>query len=137
MSQHDEQGEERGELAGRLPSLEEQTPGLDTAQVAQTDADAEAFFANDSEERGEQAGRLPSLEEQTPGLDTAQVAQTDADAEAFFATDTTSGEQASSEKFAQAAGDGTGADEGLPPAGDVRTVYENERAPGEATPTKQ
>jgi hypothetical protein len=89
------------------------------------------------EARGEQAGRLPSLEEQTPGLDTEQVAQTDADAEAFFSKDTAADEQASSEKFAQAAGGGAGVDEGLPPAGDVRTVYENERAPGEATPTKQ
>ena len=89
------------------------------------------------EERGELAGRLPSLEEQTPGLDTAQVAQTDQDAEAFFSKDTDTGEQASAEKFAQAAGRGEGADEGMPPGGDVRTVYENERAPGEATPTKQ
>lgn len=90
-----------------------------------------------NEARGEQAGRLPSLEEQTPGLDTEQVAQTDADAEAFFSKDAEGEGQASSEQFAQAAGDGTGADEGLPPAGDVRTIYENERAPGEATPTKR
>ena len=90
-----------------------------------------------NEERGEAAGRLPSLEEQTPGLDTAQVAQTDADAEAFFSKDAGTDQQASSEKFAQAAGSGASADEGLPPAGDVRTVYENERAPGEATPAKQ
>ena len=86
---------------------------------------------------GETAGRLPSLEEQTPGLDTAQVEQTDKDAEAFFARDADAGEQASAEKFAQAAGRGEGADEGMPPGGDVRTVYENERAPGEATPRKQ
>ncbi len=95
--------------------------------------------ANDErdEERGDMAGRLPSLEEQTPGLDTAQVQQTDEDAEAFFSKDADTGEQASSEKFAQAAGRGEGADEGMPPGGDVRTVYENERQPGEATPTKQ
>ncbi len=95
--------------------------------------------ANDErdEERGDMAGRLPSLEEQTPGLDTAQVQQTDKDAEAFFSKDADTGEQASSEKFAQAAGRGEGADEGMPPGGDVRTVYENERQPGEATPTKQ
>lgn len=95
--------------------------------------------ANDErdEERGDLAGRLPSLEEQTPGLDTAQVQQTDEDAEAFFSKDADTGEQASSEKFAQAAGRGEGADEGMPPGGDVRTVYENERQPGEATPTKQ
>ena len=48
MSERDEQNDERGESAGRLPSLEEQTPGLDAAQVAQTDADAEAFFAKDT-----------------------------------------------------------------------------------------
>ncbi len=95
--------------------------------------------ANDErdEERGDMAGRLPSLEEQTPGLDTAQVQQTDKDAEAFFSKDADTGEQASSEKFAQAAGRGEGADKGMPPGGDVRTVYENERQPGEATPTKQ
>lgn len=64
--------------------------------------------ANDErdEERGDMAGRLPSLEEQTPGLDTAQVQQTDKDAEAFFSKDADTGEQASSEKFAQAAGRG-------------------------------
>jgi hypothetical protein len=95
--------------------------------------------ANDErdEERGDMAGRLPSLEEQTPGLDTAQVQQTDKDAEAFFSKEADNSEQASSEKFAQAAGRGEGADEGMPPGGDVRTVYENERKPGEATPTKQ
>lgn len=67
-----------------------------------------------AKERGEMAGGSPRSE-----------AQTDAN------------EQASSEKFAQAAGGGAGADEGIPPAGDVRTVYENERGPGEATPTKR
>ncbi len=47
------------------------------------------------------------------------------------------GEIEDPDKFARAAGRGEGADEGMPPGGDVRTVYENEREPGEATPTKQ
>ena len=36
---------EESEKAGRLPSLEEQTPGLDTEQDARTLRDAEAYYA--------------------------------------------------------------------------------------------
>ncbi len=35
---------EESEKAGRLPSLEEQTPGLDTEQDARTLRDAEAYY---------------------------------------------------------------------------------------------
>lgn len=99
------------------------------------------------EKRGEMSGRLPSLEEQTPGMDTAQVQQTDKDAEAFYGKKQGSthhsvvvqgtGEKEDLREFGRAAGDGEGVDEGLPPGGDVRTVYENEREPGEAMPTKK
>jgi len=132
----------RGDAAARLPSLEEQTPGLDTDVVEQTDADAVAFFGGEGGEvtsgavgdgqRGDEAGRLPSLEAQTPGLDEETVATTDADAKAFFGGDR--GGTADMREVARAAGNGEGADEGQPPAGDVRTVYENERQPGEAEP---
>jgi len=82
--------------------------------------------------RGDAAGRLPSLEAQTPGLDEETVATTDADAKAFFGGDR--GGTGDMREVARAAGNGEGADEGQPPAGDVRTVYENERQPGEAEP---
>lgn len=106
MSANDKRDGERGEMAGRLPSLEEQTPGMDTAQVRQTDADAEAFF-----------GKGQGTEDQS-----AVVQGT--------------GEAEDPDEFARAAGRGEGADEGTPPGGDLRTVYQNEREPGEATPTK-
>ena len=128
----------RGEQSGRLPSLEEQTPGLDTDVVDRTDADAQAFFGGEGGQiedgavgdgqRGDEAGRLPSLEAQTPGLDESTVASTDADAKAFFGRD--QGATSDMEAVAEAAGNG----EGQPPAGDVRTIYENERKPGEAEP---
>jgi len=47
------------------------------------------------------------------------------------------GETEDADEFARAAGRGEGADQGMPPGGDLRTVYQNEREPGEATPTKQ
>lgn len=40
---------EENEKAGRLPSLEEQTPGLDTEQDARTLRDAEAYYAGAGE----------------------------------------------------------------------------------------
>ena len=98
-------------------------------------------------QRGDEAARLPSLEEQTPGLDEQTVERTEADAKAFYKGgggagqkgDTDGGDASGDktvdlEQFAQAAGNREGADEGEPPAGDVRTVYENERDPGQARP---
>lgn len=100
--------------------------------------------------RGDQPARPPSLEEQTPGLDTDQMEQTDADAEAFFGGSQGSGgtqgggssqgggaQSGGTENLtdvARAAGNGEGAQQGDPPGGDVRTVYENERQPGQAEP---
>lgn len=92
--------------------------------------------------RSDQPGRLPSLEEQTPGLDTDVVAQTDADAQAFYRKNSDQlteetvedGQRGDQAALAEAAGLGVGADQGQPPAGDLRTVYENERQPGEAEP---
>lgn len=144
MSGTSDQDTPRGEQSGRLPSLEEQTPGLDTDVVERTDADAQAFFggaegqveqgAVGDGQRGDEAGRLPSLEAQTPGLDERTVASTGADAQAFFGGDqggtATRGATTDMGNVAEAAGNG----EGEPPAGDVRTVYSNERAPGEAEP---
>ena len=106
MSTNDKRDEERGDMAGRLPSLEEQTPGFDTEQVQQTDRDAEAFFSTDAGAGARASGGRAKIQG--------------------------TGEQESGEEFAKAAGRGEGADEGLPPGGDVRTVYENEREPGEA-----
>ncbi len=40
---------EENEKAGRLPSLEEQTPGLDTAQDARTLRDATAYYGDAGE----------------------------------------------------------------------------------------
>ncbi len=152
MSGTSDQDTPRGEQSGRLLSLEEQTPGLDTDVVEQTDADAQAFFggaegqveqgAVGDGQRGDEAGRLPSLEAQTPGLDAGTVASTGADAQAFFGgaqgggiqTTPATGDIIDMGAVAEAAGNGEGADEGLPPGGDVRTVYENEREPGEAEP---
>jgi len=154
MSGTSDQDTPRGEQSGRLPSLEEQTPGLDTDVVEQTDADAQAFFGGEGGaveqgavgdgQRGDEAGRLPSLEAQTPGLDASTVASTGADAQAFFGDKqdgtgqgaTTQGATTDMGAVAEAAGNGEGADEGLPPGGDVRTVYENEREPGEAEPRR-
>jgi len=140
MSGTNDQDTPRGQQSGRLPSLEEQTPGLDTDVVEQTDADAQAFFGAGGGEvttgavgdgqRGDEAGRLPSLEAQTPGLDESTVASTDADAKAFFGGQGGEGGTQDLADTARAAGNG----EGQPPAGDVRTVYENERKPGEAEP---
>ena len=107
MSANDERDEQRGDMAGRLPSLEEQTPGLDTEQVRRTDADAEAFFGGDG------------------------------DASDGSAVVEGTGESEDLDKFARAAGRGEGADEGVPPGGDLRTVYQNEREPGAATPGNQ
>jgi hypothetical protein len=96
MSGRSDQDTPRGEQSGRLPSLEEQTPGLDADVVDQTDADAQAFFGEGGQvttgavgdgQRGDEAGRLPSLEAQTPGLDEETVERTDADAQAFFGDD--------------------------------------------------
>ncbi|MGN6811933.1 MAG: Hsp20/alpha crystallin family protein [Thermomicrobiales bacterium] len=67
-----------GDQAGRLPSLEEQTPGMDKIQEKQTRQDAEDFF-----KQGPNA-EPPSLEEQTPGLDKEQEQRTKEDAEKFF-----------------------------------------------------
>ena len=151
MSGTNDQETPRGEQSGRLPSLEEQTPGLETDVVEQTDADAQAFYGEGGEvtqgavgdgQRGDEAGRLPSLEAQTPGLDAGTVASTDADAKAFFGGDRGGTGQGSPpqgatqnlDEVARAAGNREGADEGQPPAGDVRTIYENERKPGEAEP---
>jgi len=48
--------EDEQDRAGRLPSLEEQTPGLDEAQEEKTRRDAEAYFAREGqEERGDTA----------------------------------------------------------------------------------
>jgi len=152
MSGTNDQDTPRGEQAGRLPSLEEQTPGLDTETVERTDADAQAFFGGEGGQvttgavgdgqRGDKAGRLPSLEAQTPGLDERTAASTDADARAFFGgeqggsiqTTPSEGEVIDTAAVAEAAGNGEGAAQGQPPAGDVRTVYENERKPGESEP---
>lgn len=92
---------------------------------------------NEQRDREEQAGRLPSLEEQTPGLDTEQVRRTDEDAVAFYSRGGGQGGTQDLDEMADAAGRGEGADEGQPPAGDVRTVYENERQPGAAKPQGQ
>lgn len=54
-------------LAGRLPSLEEQTPGLDTAQERRTAADARAFY-----ERG-QAPAQGGNEGTPPGGDVRAI----------------------------------------------------------------
>ncbi len=40
---------EENEKAGRLPSLEEQTPGLDTEQDARTLRDAKAYYGDAGE----------------------------------------------------------------------------------------
>ncbi len=40
---------EESEKAGRLPSLEEQTPGLDTEQDARTLRDAKAYYGDAGE----------------------------------------------------------------------------------------
>lgn len=88
----------------------------------------------DEQDREDLAGRLPSLEEQTPGLDDQQVRRTDDDAVAYYSRGTEQGETQGLDEMADAAGRGAGTDEGRPPAGDVRTVYENERQPGEAKP---
>jgi HSP20 family protein len=67
-----------GDQAGRLPSLEDQTPGLDKTQERQTRQDAEDFFKEGP------TGEPPSLEEQTPGLDKEQEQRTLNDAEKFY-----------------------------------------------------
>ena len=67
-----------GGQAGRLPSLEAQTPGMDKTQEKQTRQDAETFF-----KQGPNA-EPPSLEEQTPGLDKEQEQRTKDDAEKFY-----------------------------------------------------
>ncbi len=61
--------------------------------------------------------------------------RTDAEAEASFSRGGAQGGTQDLDEMADAAGRGEGADEGKPPAGDVRTIYENERQPGEAKPS--
>jgi HSP20 family protein len=67
-----------GGQAGWLPSLEQQTPGMDKTQEQQTRQDAETYF-----KQGPNA-EPPSLEEQTPGLDKEQDQRTRQDAEKFY-----------------------------------------------------
>jgi hypothetical protein len=60
-----DQGTQRGEQAGRLPSLEEQTPGLDTAQERRMAEDARAFYGQgqdraQSQGQGAAAGQNPA-----------------------------------------------------------------------------
>lgn len=67
MSASDKQRDEE-ELAGRLPSLEEQTPGLDTEQVRRTDKDAVAYYSRgESSDEGDQgSGEGRQSSEPTP-----------------------------------------------------------------------
>jgi len=85
--------------------------------------------------REERVGRLPSLEEQTPGLDAAQERRMADDARAYYgvAQDRAQPEgqtPTAAQRPMQAEG------ENPPPAGDVRAIYANDRAPGEAESTE-
>jgi len=85
--------------------------------------------------RGEQAGRLPSLEQQTPGLDVAQERRMADDARAYFGQGQDRAQsqvQTPTEEQNPMQTQG----ENPPPAGDVRAIYANDRAPGEAEPTE-
>lgn len=92
---NDDEAVPREERAGRLPSLEEQTPGLDVAQERRMAVDARAYYGQ-GEDRAKPQGQPPTAD-QNP---------------------------------VQAEG------ENPPPAGDVRAIYANDRAPGEAEPTE-
>jgi HSP20 family protein len=58
--------------AGHLPSLEEQTPGLDTRQEEQTARDAQAYFSTQSGQQGagqpaaQESGGTPESKTSTP-----------------------------------------------------------------------
>ncbi len=106
MSADDKEQTPRGEQAGRLPSLEEQTPGLDTEQEHQTEADAHAFFER---EGGEGDGESPGA---TGGPTTPHTIP----------------------PHTMDEGEAGAVREGQPLAGDVRTAYSSEREPGAASP---
>ncbi len=59
---------EESEKAGRLPSLEEQTPGLDTAQDARPLRDAKAFYGG-AGEPGDPPLPLAEPDEKAPPRD--------------------------------------------------------------------
>jgi HSP20 family protein len=119
---------QRGISEPGMTALNSTGQGMGTANVAGQGTDQET-------PRGEQAGRLPSLAEQTPGLDTAQERRMADDARAYYGQGR---DRAQSQ--GQAAGEAQNplqaGGENPPPAGDVRTVYANDRAPGEAEPTE-
>lgn len=130
----------RGEAAARLPSLEEQTPGLDTDQERRTEADARAFFeggagaqtsqGGEDEPRSElerrSGGAAPAGQGGTPVTDTTAAAGRTGGAQ--------SGGGSTSPTGSVGEGQAEGREEGQPPAGDVRAAYSSDRAPGEAKP---
>jgi len=116
-----------------MTALNSTGQGMGTANVAGQETSGQG--GDQGTHRGEQAARLPSLEEQTPGLDTAQERRMAEDARAYYG-------QGQDGALSQGQGTGEGQNplqaggENTPPAGDVRAVYANDRAPGEVEPTE-
>lgn len=138
--------EARGEMAGRLPSLEEQTPGLDTDQERRTEADARAFFeggagasagpggADEEEPRSElerrSGGAAPGSQGGTPAASVGTQASLH-----MGGAGANQGGQVATGQVDE--GQAEGHEEEEPPAGDVRAAYSSDREPGAAEPNQQ
>jgi HSP20 family protein len=89
-NQGTDQTAQRGEQAGRLPSLEEQTPGLDTAQERRMSDDARAYYGQ-GQDRAQSQGQTPA-EAQNPMQERGENPPPSGDVRTIYTGDRAPGE---------------------------------------------